>query len=475
MRDQWRAEDDNRDSARRRDRGASDRRNISPAAPRPQRDTDVGLKIKGRAAADSAPVSPSRKEKLERESSKKDVLRKSSRSPQRSRLREEERARRPRDTSRDRRPERPRRRDEPDTVNTRRRSRSRSPAREIFDFRDERRRPRSPIYSGRSDKFRPNSRRRERARSPPRSSRGDYYSASYPEPSSLAGRFGDSYVPGSWRRPSPPARPAARRRSRSRDRRPRSRRASPAPIRRAKSSDRTSRRGRDAAVPNQFLAPRSGKSPTTHEKPTRHRDSSRSRSRVTSKGPTGRKRSPSRVDQKGKRGGRTKMQSSTRPIQSILNDGSRPPSPPRRIPSFDSGTSNPNTITHQFPLHGMKASDVQHRGNRPPQLNTQHSYSASPQWTPTSSHHGSPHSASSFNPGRAGWNGQQQQYQGQQGYVLSINSMYDTLIRFKHDFILSTVSAKQLSASAKPTVLHQLPAKSICWPTTDPTWLPKST
>lgn len=477
MRDQWRPEDDSRDSTRRKDRGSSDRRNISSAAPR-QRDTDTGLKIKGRAAAVSAPGSPSRNKKSEQESSRKDTYKESSRSPQRRRGGEEERSKRPQDTSRDRRLEQPRRRDELDSINTRRRTRSRSPAQEIFDFRDERRRPRSPIYSGRSDKFRPNSRRRERARSPPRSSRGDYYSASYPKPSSLAGRFGDSYVPGSRRRPSPSDRPAARRRSRSRDRRPRSRRASPATSKQVKSPGRTSRREKDSAIPNHLLSRRSENSLRTHENSTKHRSSSRSRSPRASKGPTGRQRSPSPVDREGERAGRTKMQSSTRPIQSILSDGSRPPSPPRRIPSFDSGPQDTGSITQHFPLHGMKAIDIHgttHRGTRPPQLNTQHSYSTSPQWTPTSSHQGSPQSASSFHQGRGGWNGQQQQYQGQPGYVLSTSSISNTLTQEKHECLLSSISAEQLSTSAKSRILRQWPAKSIWWPTADATWLPEST
>lgn len=420
MRDQWRAEDENRGSAHRRGKDDSKRRNISPAAPR-QRDTDAGLKIKGRAAADSAPASPSSRNKnLLEERSRKDTLKGSSRSPQRRRLGEDQRPKRPRDTSRDRRPERPRRRDEPDSISLRRRTRSRSPTREIFDFRDERRRPRSPIFSGRSDKFRPNSRRRERARTPPRSFRGgDYYSAPYLEPDSLSGRFGDSYVPGSRRRPSPPARPAARRRSRSRERRPRSRKTSPALLKRAKSPEKTSRREGDTAFSDHVVPRRLEHSVRTLDKATKHRRSSRSRSRIHSKQLTNKRESSTPAtpgDRDGEKRGRTKMQSSTRPIQSILNDGSHQPSPPRRIPSFDSGTPDPSSMSQHFPMHGMKAIDIQ--GNRPPQLNTQHSYSASPQWTPTSSHHGSPHSASSFNQNRAGWNGQQQQYQGQAGYAI---------------------------------------------------------
>lgn len=420
MRDQWRAEDDNRGSTHRRDKDHSKRRNISPAAPR-QRDTDIGLKIKGRAAADSAPASPSpRSKRSVQDKSRQDTQKDSSRSPQRRRLGEEERPRRPRNTSRERRLERPRHRDEPDTINTRRRTRSRSPAREIFDFRDEQRRPRSPIFSGRSDKFRPSSRRRERA---PRSFRGDYYSAPYPEPSILAARFGDSYVPGSRRRPSPPARPAARRRSRSRDRRPRSRRASPVPSRQDKSPDRPPKREKDTTIAKQLGPLRSQNSLGKLDKSTRHRNLSRSR--ADSQRPKNKRRSPTPEGRDGGKGPRTKMQSSIRPIQSILNDGSHQPSQPQRIPSFDSGTQDRSSINQHFPMHGMKASDV--RGNRPPQLNTQHSYSTPPQWTPTSSHHGSPHSASSFSQGRGGWNGQQQQYQGQPGYVFSMDPIYGRL------------------------------------------------
>ena len=86
MRDQWRAEDDYRDTHRRRDRdrnrGSSDRRQTSPAAPQRQKDTDVELKIKGKATVDSAPGSPSRNKKAEEErGSRKDTTKKESRSP----------------------------------------------------------------------------------------------------------------------------------------------------------------------------------------------------------------------------------------------------------------------------------------------------------------------------------------------------------------------------------------------------------
>ncbi|KAF6218919.1 hypothetical protein HO133_005462 [Letharia lupina] len=191
MRDQWRAGDDHRDSNRRRNRGTDDRRKISPAAPR---ETDVGLKIKGRAAADSAPGSPSDHKRSERDNTLgKDRARGSSRSPPRRRPRDEELVQR-RESSGDRYPERPRHRDEGGQTDRRRITRSRSPQRELFGFREERRRHRSPIHSGRTDTFRPSSRRRERANSPPRSNRGDHYSSTYTDLSGSAGRFGDSVL-----------------------------------------------------------------------------------------------------------------------------------------------------------------------------------------------------------------------------------------------------------------------------------------
>ena len=428
MRDQWRAEDDYRDSYRPRDRGSSHRRQASPAAPQRQRDTDVELKIKGRARADSVTRTPSRNKNLDRlRSPKEDVLRRSSRSPQRRRPRDEERIKRPRDPSEDRRPDRHRHRDGPSTISKRRRTRSRSPAREIFDFREERRRPRSPIYSGQIDSFRPSSRRRERPHSPLRSSRGDHYSSSFSEVGGLAGRFGDSYVPGSRRRPSPPATQdnkhiPRRRRSRSSDRYPKPTGTSPVHHKRTLSSDRSSRRAKDATS-NHRQVPRAENSPSRREGIARRQKSPLPSTREDKKRPNRAQRSPTPKGQEGARSGRTKMQSSTRPIQSILDDGSRQPSPPRPIPSFDSVPQNPAAISEAFPLHGMKASEVHgahgtHRPNRPPHLNTQHSYSTSPQWTPSSSHHGSPHSGSPFNQTRGGWGAQQQQYQGQPRYVL---------------------------------------------------------
>lgn len=421
MRDQWRAGDDYRVSNRDKVKRTKDHRPLSPAAPRPEGDTELGLKIKGRAVADSAPTSPPRKRNSEREEGlKKATGREISRSPRRRRVKGEERAKRPREPSRGRYPEQPRRRDKSDyTSKRRRRTRSRSPAREIFDFREreERRRSRSPIYPGRSDNFRPSSRQRERAVSPPRSIRGDYYSSSYPEESRPVGRFADSYVPGTRRRPTPPvANHSHRRRSRSSDRYPKPRRASPHP--RHSSPDRVPTRTRESKASLYRPSPPPRDSSKRQGLSDRRRKSSPSRSRRSSKGPSrGHKSSRSPAERKGRnRGPKNMQQSPTRPIQSILDNGSRPPSPPRRIPSYESGHQGQSVnLNEAFPMHGMKANDLHgtHRPNRPPHLNTQTSYHASPQWTPTSSHHGSPHSGSPFSQGRGGWNGQQQQYQNQ--------------------------------------------------------------
>ena len=427
MRHQWRAGDDHTDSNRRRNRVTHDHRKTSPAAPQV---IEVGVKIKGRAAADSVPESPSDNKRSERDNTLAgDRSRGSSRSPSRRRLRDEELSQHPRELSGDRYSERPRRRDEGGTIDRRRRTRSRSPQRELFSFREERRRPRSPIHSGRTDTFRPSSRRRERAISPPRANRGDRYSSTYTDLGGAAGRYGDSYVPGPRlrsRSPPPsslnPRYTSPHRRPRSKNRPPRSRRSSPERSRpkRRFSPGRVSKKKSESTASSYRPVPRSGNSPRRRKGPSRQQSHSRSPSRGKSRNPGRRRSSPhSPGEREGARGGRTKMQSSTRPMQNTTNDGSRPSSPPRPIPSYEATPHNSAMMSEAFPLHGMKASDVHgaHRTTRPPHLNTQQSYSTSPQWTPTSSHHNSPHSGSPFSQGRGGWAGQPQQYHGQTRYV----------------------------------------------------------
>lgn len=387
MRDQWRTEEDFRDSARRRERGTEYRRQVSPAAPRRERDIGVGLKIKGRAGAESRPGSPSGRGRARNEEDLTEHNKRDSRHSGR-RPGDEQRPFH-REANRDLRSERLHFREEVEPTRKRRRTRSRSPRSAVSDFREERRRPHSPIFSGRSDKFRPSSRSRSRRRERLLSPRGDHYSASYPET-----RFGDSYVPGARRRASPAAyldQYSSRKRSRSKDsyRHNKARKHQSPPRQRPASFDRLSRKDRDAAGPSNRPSTRPRKSSRGREAPHR-------RGRSSSREPRGIDR-PSRSPlDKAERRGRTKMQQSpTRPIQSILNTGSN-----------QGQATNSNAA---FSMQGMNVHGT-HRPSRP-HLNIQHSYNTSPHYTP-SSHHASPQSGSPFSQGRGGWNGQPQQYQG---------------------------------------------------------------
>ncbi len=384
MRDQWRTDENYRDTGRPRDRD-TDRRRPSPAAPRRRGEADAGLKIKGRATARDPTEPESHHRRPERE-------RDSSRSPQRGRG--EDRLRRPRPESRNRVAERRQDRDNAGTARKRRRTRSRSVPREIFDFRDERRRPGSP-YSGWTDRaIRPSSRHLERPESPLRPSRSDHYSSS--------SRIGDSYIPHTRRHSRSPPRDyrprgpdLVRRRSPLRDRYwPR--KESLTRPRRRQSSIHSPKRERDTAS-SYRPRPRSRHSPKL-------RKLSPSPARAEKKRATLRQsRSPGPERKKRERSRDLEMHSS------------RPSSPPRPIPSFDATNQNSGVMaSNAYPMHGMKANDA-HRQVRPPHLDTHQPYSTSPQWTPTTSHHGSPHSASPYNQGRGGWSAQPYPYHGQQG------------------------------------------------------------
>ena len=424
MRDQWRAGDDHRHSNRRINRVVDHRRNISPAAPQ---GTDVGLKIKGRAAVDSLPDSPSEARRIERDSTLgRDRSRRSSRSPPRRRPKDEDLVQRLPESGGDQYLEKSRRRDQGVQLDRRRRTRSRSPQRESFSLRRERRRPRSPTHSGRPDNFRPSSRRRERPISPPRSNRGDHYSSTYADSSGAAGRYGDSYVP----RPTPrsgspsPAFLSSRynsphRRPRSRERHPKSKTSPERPHLKRRSSPGWGSRKESESAPSSYRpVPRSVSPPRKHKSSGRYQIHSQVQAPFqggltnTAKRPRYRQSS---VHRGGARGAHINMQSSTHSIQNSVYDGSRPSSPPRPIPSYETTPHNSAMMSEAFPLHGMKASDVHGapRPSRPPHLNTQQNYTPSPQWTPTSSHHNSPHSGSPFSQGRGGWGAQQQQYHGQ--------------------------------------------------------------
>ena len=413
MRDQWRASDEHKDDIHHGERGRRDRRQRSPAASDHRREADGGLKIKG--IADPTPgVQSSRKSEARRETGGVRANRRSSQSPQK-----QDRAEEPTKRSGRSSVERPRDRKEShhqryqeEFISRRRRSRSRSPLGSTR-LKEQRRRTRSPVYSTHTDRG-VSSKRRERAHSPPRSPRVVHYSSARDD-TSASRTAPDSYVPTTRRRRSrtPPRdeyRPAPpRRRSLSPAKRHKPRERSPAPLR--KRSPRRQVR-QDPHPDSRQPTPRSrqpsgDRRNTSYSKRKSDLLPTREETRQASKR---HKRSHSPYDRDRSRVSGRRMQSSGRPIQSILDDDSRPPSPPRRIPSFD-------TEYHGV-ASGVNSYPIQDTSRRPPHIDTRQGYTPSPQWTPVASHHGSPHSASPYGQSRGGWGGQTPQYQGQPGYVL---------------------------------------------------------
>lgn len=429
MRDQRRDEDSYRESYRdshyRRGESESERRPTFSNYSKSQRTADLGVKIKGRATADSAEQSPTRTSRPGgTKGLQRDEFREPSISPHRGHNRERppKRSGKPGDSAA---AGRRHYRGDSKISPARRRSPSNSPYRGASNHRATRRRSVSPgrrIVTGRPN--RSTSRNRDRDYSSPRTSKANRYPYEYDDISDPTA--GDSYVPPAkrYRAGSPKADPnrnSSRRgvlsdRNISQpDTKP------PGHHYRSSTRDWTSRKDRD---PDSSRYRRNSRS--RDRSPPRYHDTRRRRRehRSSSPAPSGRRRKHSRSPIQYERASceRSKMQSSTRPIQSILDEGSRPPSPPRPIPTFDSDShdSGAGAVRDTFPMHGMKASDVHGslRSGRAQQIDTRQSYSASPQWTPTSSHHGSPQSGSPFSHGRGAWNGQSQHFHGQQRLVL---------------------------------------------------------
>lgn len=430
MRDQWRSEDKYKDDTHYSGRGTGGHRRDSPSASKPQNDTDIGVKIRGRAAADTTTRPSSRGQRLtQHEGSRKESPKVSYRSPQR-RSKGEGPSRRPREVGLERFSDQyPNRYQDRDTFRAsvkQRRSRSRKPYQVPATRREDRRRSRSPVALDRNDRApRIRSRHRERAYSDRASPRGDYYSANYDDiTTSRSNR--DSYVPSTRRSRSPTARDsrpshATHRRSHSPSKRERPRERSSARCKQDSSRNSRSIRPRDP-LPSFHPTRARSRDPSNsrHPRSDHRRRESQPRSPVDSRQPTQRRRR-SRTPPGANKGRNSRnMRSLSRPVQSTSDDGPRPPSPPRPIPSFDSETHNPNAVRDAYPMHGMKANDM-HGDSRTgrPQIDTRQPYTTSPQWTPTSSHHGSPQSGSPFSHGRGGWGGPQQ-FHGQPGYVLLI-------------------------------------------------------
>ena len=398
MRDQWRADDDDCHQAHRSGKGRGHRIAHSPAPPskRPEV-SDGGLKIKGRAATGDSSVQKS-----------------NSATEQGRSLRRGEEVK-GHHSSGNQAHSTKHKRNLADEPSKRRRSHSPTPERKSHLTPRQRRKERSPVRTNRdlevdwkrrytSTEKHPSERGRDRS---------PYRKRSH-SPERLAS---DSYVPSNQRCRSRSPAPRHRYSEDSHRRRSRS------PIRRSKyrDEDYPTRRRDDREV-----SPRRRRSPNPSGKynyryratsPDRRRSAVDQRRRSRSPRPRDRPRDNSlkrphrsRSRSRDRKHKRDRMNHTTRPIQSILDDPARQPSPPRRIPSFDDVHSG-NVSHHgpQFNMHGAKP-DRRH----PPHIDTRQNYATSPQYmTPTSSHHGTPHSGSPYNHSRGGWQAQQQYYQGQ--------------------------------------------------------------
>lgn len=407
MRDHWSTDDYDREDSHYRERSRRDRWQTSPVALDRRREADPGLRIKGTAKPDPR-IDLSRTTDRGGKPSRTLVERRSS--PPSQRQDHRERA--------EKRSARPSRGNLVDNHQGKHGADSRTEiernnrSRELFSHKIERRRARSPVLPTDTDKvFRD---RRDKVLTPPRSPRVDHH---FTHGDSLNRPPLDSYVPFARNRRSRTPirdeyRPTVRRRSRSR-----------------------SKLGK---FPRRDYSPSSARERSPRRPPIRnkrgletgiHRRASLSRRASESRSPIGRrrKRSPEPVREKDPRTYKRRklsrspydedraqakaerMQQSTRPIQTI--EDSRPSSPPRRTPNYGpEGQLPPNA----FPMRAMHGGD--HRRPPPPHVDTRHQYNTSPQWTPVSSHHGSPHSASPY--GRGNWGGQTPQYHGQPPYVI---------------------------------------------------------
>lgn len=426
MRHQWRVEEDYRDVPDRRERHYRDRRRPSPPRPTIKSSTDRGEEIKGRGAADCILTPQSRSQDLGKSKSlQRRVGKKGDHSPERQFLNSEVPTRNlAKSSERSERQFTERQTYQGDTKPPTRWRETRSPSshRDSYNCRGSGR-SHSPSYSARHNRQASRiGRRRERADSTSSSNKIRRYPSNEDNSASIKRPARSSYIPfpsglsssrthSCSRNPSP-----IRQRSRSARRRHSPRNFSPSYERAVPHRKHSLGRHRESASSTYRPASQSKHTSSTSTRRYRQRQSP-SPSSVESRLSDRNIRPGWAVIETESPQGRIKeMQSSTHPIQSILDETTQPPSPPQPIPSFDSD-SHSGGVRETFSSHSMKATEL-HAGIRPgrPQVDTRQPYSTSPQWTPTSSHHGSPQSGSPFSRGRAGWTGQQQHFHGQQRY-----------------------------------------------------------
>lgn len=425
LRDKRRAEDRYRESHHRGGDFDKERRSALSDESKPQRTADLGVNIKGRATEIRASKSPRRVDhQVERGRSHREGLRQSGPSPHR----EYNRERPPKRTGDKSFGSRRHYRGDSKFSPTRGgRTPNNSPSYDEGSYhKSARQKSTSPCQRFRSSrKDRSTSTNRGRDYSPARDTKAGHHSYRHNDTPNLTDTLAaDAYVPFAKRHRvrSPPSDP---------DQTPLLKR------RGAHSTRNISQADHKPLSPNyqrssRVWTPRKQRDPDTskyhrnlhsrdhspyYQDTRRRRREHRSSSPAESGHTRKRSRSPQQSD-RAPAGRNKKMQSSTRPIQSILDEGSRPPSPPRPIPSFDSDShdSGGGGGREAYSMHGMKANDMHGsiRSGRAPQIDTRQTYSTSPQWTPTSSHHGSPQSGSPFSHGRATWNGPSQHFHGQQ-------------------------------------------------------------
>ena len=385
MRDRGRA---NVDSSARLQHRATDGRDSSPSAPRRKDRSSEGLRIRGRAANEALGSAVKKhREDGKGQAGSAQVLERVRNRTHNQETTDEPTGRGHRGTK-DKVKGGAKDRFEDRHTERRRRSPNRPAAQDIFDFRDAgTRRSPSPANTRLDRASHRYSSNKGRPQSPSRAPREDHYSS--------AGRFSDSYVPSSRRSPRPTGRQPHYKEEYDRKgqhkpqrERGRPRRASLTPPRRETSS--------------RFRSPyRDTQRAPVYRPKARSRESHSSRRPSTSPFRTGqhrRKREASRSPAR-KRARRDRSRG-----QDMQH--SHATSPPQPIPSY--GASNPHhggNYPNHYSMHGMQGS---HRPMRPPPVDTRHPHLSSPHWTPTSSQHGSPHSASPYSHGRGGWAGQQQ-------------------------------------------------------------------
>lgn len=427
MRHQWRVEEDYRDVPDRRERHYRDRRRPSPPRPTIKSSTDRGEEVKARGSADRILTSQSRFEDLGTSKTlQRRVGKEGNHSPEGQFLNSEVPTRnlaKPSEKSERLFTERQTYQSDTKPPTRWRETRSPSSHRDSYNRRGSGRRSHSTSYSARHNRQASRiGRRRERVDSTSSSNQirrcpsNEDNSASTKRPArssyiSFPSAFSSSRTHSCSRNPSP-----IRQRSRSTHRRHSPRDFSPSYERAVSHRKHSLGRPRESASSTYRPGSQSKHTSSTSTRQHRQRQSP-SPSPVESRLSDRNIRPGWAVIKTESPQGRIKeMQSSTHPIQSILDESTQPPSPPQPIPSFDSD-SHSGGVRETFPSHGMKATEL-HAGIRPgrPQVDTRQPYSTSPQWTPTSSHHGSPQSGSPFSRGRAGWTGQQQHFHGQQRY-----------------------------------------------------------